>query len=584
MASSLKTSALETIFGEQLDGTKPQGGVDAPAWHGLAAKKRASNLAKIPQEWRLPRDLLKNVHDESKTSVLDVPRSCGLLTANELRITETFDATGLSEQLSAGTLKAYDVATAFCKRAAIAHQLTNCLTEIFFDQALERAKELDEYYAREKKLMGPLHGLPISLKDSYVVKDVHNTLGYISFLDRPPAENNSPIVQILLGLGAVLYVKTNVPQTFMTADSENNVFGRTLNPRRLTLTAGGSSGGEGALIAMRGSLLGVATDVAGSIRIPALCNGVYGFKPTANRLPFGGNAAPGRLGSPSPIVPLSGPLATSLRDCELLVRSIVSAEPWLLDDSALNLPWRSTSPPASSTTTTKTPLRLGLITEDPTRPLHPPVLRALRTAASKLSAAGHTIVPLDEPSASASASALPTLMTTASLAWKLFALDPSGTPLRIIRSGGEPPIKSLSTVRVPQNDGWTPSLDGLWDLVAERKRVARAFHEAAVVRGALDAVLLPAHCATAVPHDSYGVPAHTVLANVLDWPAAVVPFGVAEAAEDAAFVREGVEYVPPYEPGEVEGMPCAVQVMGRPLRDEELFGVVEVVERALRAP
>ncbi|OMP84979.1 Acetamidase [Diplodia seriata] len=580
MTSALKTSALNTIFGEHVNGTKAQHGVEAPAWHGLAAKKRATNLTKIPQEWHLPRDLLKDIHDESKISVLDVPRSCGLLTADELSITEDFDATGLSEQLSTGALKACDVAKAFCKRAAIAHQLTNCLTEIFFDQALERAKELDEYYTREKKPLGPLHGIPISLKDSYVVKGVHHTLGYISFLDRPPAENNSPIVQILLDLGAVLYVKTNVPQTFMTADSENNVFGRTLNPRRLTLTAGGSSGGEGALIAMRGSLLGVATDVAGSIRIPALCNGVYGFKPTANRLPFGGNAAPGRLGSPSPIVPLAGPLATSLRDCELLVRSVVGAEPWLMDDGALNVPWRQTQPSSSSTngnTTASRPLRFGLITEDPTRPLHPPVLRALRTAAAKLSAAGHTIVPLD------TSPSLPPLVAVAALAWKFFALDPAKTALQIVRAGGEPVIRSLSTVRVPQNDGWTPGLDALWELTLERKRLTKAFHDVAVA-DRLDGVLTAPHCATAVPHDTYGIPAHTVLANLLDWPAAVVPFGVAERARDAEFVREGVEYVPDYAPDEVEGIPCAIQVLGRPLRDEELLRDLEVVERILRAP
>lgn len=74
------------------------------------------------------------------------------------------------------------------------------------------------------------------------------------------------------------HLHTNETQT---ADSENNVFGRTLNPGNTKLTAGGSSGGEGALVAFRGSILGVGTDIAGSVRIPALCNGVYGFKPTA---------------------------------------------------------------------------------------------------------------------------------------------------------------------------------------------------------------------------------------------------------------------------------------------------------------
>lgn len=352
----------------------------------------------------------------------------------------------------------------------------------------------------------------------------------------------------------------------MTADSENNVFGRTLNPRRLTLTAGGSSGGEGALIAMRGSLLGVATDVAGSIRIPAFCNGLYGFKPTANRLPFGYNAVPGRLGSPSPIVPLAGPLATTLRDCALLVRRVLDADPWLLDDSVLGAPWR----PLPSVTRT---LRLGLVTEDPSQPLHPPVQRALRTAVRKLEGAGHAVVDLT--------AAVPPLGALAALAWKFFALDPQKTALRFVREGGEPLIRSLATVRVPENDGWAPTLDGLFDLVVARKKVVKLFHDLLVKEG-LDAVVMTPHSSTAVPHDTYGMAGHTVLANLLDWPAVVVPFGEAEKVKDEAFLREGVEYKPAYRAEEVEGMPTAIQVLGRPLRDEELMRDLEVVESVLR--
>lgn len=114
----------------------------------------------------------------------------------------------------------------------------------------------------------------------------------MSFINRPAADFNSPLVDILLDNGAVLYVKTNIPQTLMTADSENNVFGRVLNPNKLTLTAGGSSGGEGALVGMRGSILGVGTDIGGSIRIPAFCCGTYGFKPSTDRVPFGGQTNP----------------------------------------------------------------------------------------------------------------------------------------------------------------------------------------------------------------------------------------------------------------------------------------------------
>jgi Asp-tRNA(Asn)/Glu-tRNA(Gln) amidotransferase A subunit family amidase len=189
----------------------------------------------------------------------------------------------------------------------------NCLTEIFFDQALARAKEMDEYKATNGKTIGPLHGLPISLKDSFNVKGIMTTIAYVSFMSHPPAESNSSLVDLLLQQGAVFYVKTNIPQGMMMADSDNPLFLRTLNPHKLSLTAGGSTGGEGALIALRGSVMGTGTDIAGSIRIPALCNGIYGFKPTSGRVPFAGKKAPGRIGSPSTILPTIGPEGHSIR-------------------------------------------------------------------------------------------------------------------------------------------------------------------------------------------------------------------------------------------------------------------------------
>lgn len=150
---------------------------------------------------------------------------------------------------------------------------------MFFEQALERARYLDDLRSKGE-LAGPLHGLPVSLKDTYQVKGTQATIGAVAFLNKTSTEN-SALVDILLGLGAVLYVKTNVSQVLMvgvhnspliqettinisqTLDSDNNVFGRVLNPWNTMLTAGGSSGGEGALIALRGSPLGVGTDLAG---------------------------------------------------------------------------------------------------------------------------------------------------------------------------------------------------------------------------------------------------------------------------------------------------------------------------------
>jgi amidase len=91
-------------------------------------------------------------------------RSCGLLTAHELEITEVDDAVALLEKLHSKTWSALEVTVAFCKRAAVAQQLVNCLMDIDFEKAMQRAKELDEHLRRTGKVVGPLHGLPVSIK------------------------------------------------------------------------------------------------------------------------------------------------------------------------------------------------------------------------------------------------------------------------------------------------------------------------------------------------------------------------------------------------------------------------------------
>jgi amidase len=304
-----------------------------PTWQTRVATKRARRDAAIPDAWRLH-------HVEQSTKPISdavFQYSGAILSQDDIDITSNYTAHQLLQKLAASELTAVAVTQAFSKRATIAHQLTNCQTETFFDLAIERAKFLDSYLQKEGKPFGPLHGLPISIKDTFQVQNVDTTIGYVSFIDNPPATVNSAMVQILLDLGAILYVKTNIPQTLMTADSDNNVFGRVLNPYNTNLTADGSSGGEGALVSLRGSCIGIGRDIAGSIRIPALCCGTYGFKPTTNRIPYGGQVSPAALGMPG-IIPCAGPLTNSMADVKLLMESVLGGKPWNYDSTAHAVP------------------------------------------------------------------------------------------------------------------------------------------------------------------------------------------------------------------------------------------------------
>ena len=286
----------------------------------------------------------------------------------------------------------------------------------------------------------------------------------------------------------------------MTADSHNNLFGRTLNPHNLSMTAGGSTGGEGALLAMRGSILGLATDVAGSCRIPALCCGLTSFKPSAGRVPFGGGVPPGRLGSPAPILPVIGPMGHSILDLELVLRTICNSDTWSFDANVLGVPWRTVQPYTR-------PLRFGLIRGIPMRPLHPPIARALHSCATKLKSKGHDMILLDDK--------VPDIFKSSSLAWKFFLFDPKKTPMLYLQEAGEPVVPSIGVTMEDELRTFEPSLDELWEMGVERMKIVHAYHKL-MVENKLDAILMPGNSATAVPHDTYGITPYTVLQNLLN--------------------------------------------------------------------
>jgi amidase len=132
------------------------------SWEEIAAEKKARIAASIPPEWRI-------TYLPSDGNVMDYPKTSGILSTEELEITES-SATDLVAKLAMGKLTSVAVTKAFLKRAALAHQLLNCALEFFPEIALARAAELDAHYKQTGKTVGPLHGLPISLKDQCHIK------------------------------------------------------------------------------------------------------------------------------------------------------------------------------------------------------------------------------------------------------------------------------------------------------------------------------------------------------------------------------------------------------------------------------
>ncbi|KXJ92494.1 amidase signature domain-containing protein [Microdochium bolleyi] len=552
-------------------------------WRELVANHQKLQRSRIPQEWHLSKSQIAELTQASSTKsggvdliTTKAAQRANLLSAKEIEITESYTATELLSQLADGRLNSVDVTTAFCKRAAIAQQLTSCLTEVFFTEAIQTARELDELFESEGKVKGPLHGLPISLKDSFVVDRFHATVGFSEYLRSPPPQEQSALVNLLQKSGAVLYCKTNVPQTMMTADPENNIFGRSLNPHNTLLTAGGSTGGEASLLAFRGSPLGVGTDIAGSIRIPSLCCGIYGFKPTANRVPFGGQVyCPfPRYRMPEGILPAAGPMGHSIADLETFMQAVSAHNPWRYDPCCVQIPWNTDGHLSSR------PLRIGVLPEDSEYNLHPPMRRAMNNAVAKLHEAGHTIVRLVEDESRS-------VGLAARIAWACYyAGQPSIAELE--REMGEPLISSL--VKAPHPFSKYPSLvTKEMSLQETASKLGSAIQEYAGswhrtwVQNDLDIVLAPGGQHTTVPYDEYGMPGYTCAWNVVDYPACFIPYGRASAKSDPEGVAATAGFDPDYKPDVVDGAHCGVQVITPRFQDEQCLAAAKIVDTVLNS-
>ena len=209
------------------------------AWENRAAAKRASVLKAIPTIWLVSSEQIPRRED--RVSLLDIAGR--YLSEDELTITETAPVDILAN-IHAGIWPSEDVVRAYCHRAAICHQFVNCLTEVLFEEAIQTARELDQYRRDTGGLKGPLHGLPISFMDRFRVAGAETAAGFISWLGPKETDaTESLIVRHIRALGAIPFCKTNVPQSMSLAETTNNIHGSTHNPHSGLLSSGGAAGG-----------------------------------------------------------------------------------------------------------------------------------------------------------------------------------------------------------------------------------------------------------------------------------------------------------------------------------------------------
>lgn len=234
--------------------------------------------------------------------------------------------TELASAIRAGHLSAIEVVDAHLAQLEKHNQALNAVVILEAEQARKRAREADEALARGQ-VWGPLHGVPFTLKDAHSTAGMRTTVGFPPLANYVPQED-STVAARLKAAGAILMGKSNVAS--MLADplqSNNPIFGHTNNPWNITRTPGGSSGGAAAALASGMTPFEIGTDLAGSIRIPAHFCGIFGFKPTENRVSLAG-LFPEPRGLPRTIRIMSsiGPMARTADDLALLYRIIAGPD------------------------------------------------------------------------------------------------------------------------------------------------------------------------------------------------------------------------------------------------------------------
>lgn len=501
-----------------------------------------------------------------------------------------------------------DILRAYGKASIKAQEATNCLTEIMLPEAEEWATN------GSVNLKGPLAGIPISLKDSIVVGGFDTSIGYSSKTGKPYAADGA-MVRMLKAAGAIPHVKTALPITLLSFESTNDVWGRCTNPHSPGYSPGGSTGGEGALLAFGGSRIGIGSDVAGSVRAPAHFSGCYSIRCSTGRWPKAGmdTAMPGQEGIPS----VFSPMARTLHDLHYFTRAFIQCEPWKYDNTVHPIPWRES---VSETYSSKKCLRIGVMRTDGVVDPAPACVRALETTVSALKAAGHTVFDITlPPSPNSPYEAL-------CIASQLLNADGTATFRRFFRTGetndpgasqmtfymGLPsPLRYLYYLYVRyirQDPIWAGLVRGFsaktaeqnWQLVAKREAFKTTWFEwwnsiNNSPEGEMDVILTPPNATPAVPHegmkDAVSSCGYTFLFNLLDYTCGIIPVTHVDAEKDAlplgfrlnrlnGVARGAYRY---YDASKMQGLPVAVQVVGRRLEEEKVLAIMERIEEALEA-
>ncbi|MER8382553.1 amidase [Mesorhizobium sp. M1399] len=409
------------------------------------------------------------------------------------------------------------------------NEAVNAVVTLDREGARQRAGKADEAQARGEAL-GPLHGVPFTLKDTHETAGMRTTVGFPAFADHLVTAD-SPVVARLKAAGGILVGKTNVATMLSDWQSSNPLFGRTGNPWDLQRTAGGSSGGAAAALSAGMTPFEVGTDMQDSIRLPAAFCGVYGLKPTEHRVSLAG-AFPNPGGAPRSVRLISclGPMARSVEDLVLIYRLI--AGPDGSDTDLAPIPVED-MPELDLTT-----LRIAFAPFFPSFPVAGEISAAVESLAKELQAAGAIVAP----------ASLPKLDLHDDL-------EQGGALIGMMLEAAqpEPPEKPTPVSR------W-------FEALARRDRSILAWDR---FFDGCDALLCPVAMVTAFPHCEPGTPIEVDDSEQSYW---MLP------AYGAVFNYSGHPALSLPRGQDSNGLPIGLQLVGKRWSESRLLGIARAIE------
>jgi amidase len=289
------------------------------------------------------------------------------------------DATELARLIRVGQASSREAAAACLARLDAVNPKLNAVVRRFDEEALSAADAADAALTRGAAL-GQLHGVPVTIKVNTDQKGHPTDNGVVAFRDVVATED-APVVANLRAAGAILIGRTNVPAFSMRAFSENDLHGRTLNPRDRAITPGGSSGGAGAAVAAGIGPIGHGNDIAGSVRIPAYCCGIVGLRVGLGRIPSFNPSAKVARAISGQLMATQGPLTRTVRDARLALSVMAKGDP--RDTRWADAPLTGPAPAR--------PIRVALVPQVPGGTTHPALAAAVRAAGRHLEAAGYAV-------------------------------------------------------------------------------------------------------------------------------------------------------------------------------------------------